>query len=155
MDIILVISIAAFAWWIVSIFHLPKVFRRHTNWRRKARNKSGKLIVKIALAIYVLGTICNTAVRAVNGGYKIPAMEYGVYTGEYLPDDATKCREEHDFWHTCINKKTHLVFLADIYLFRSIGYILSIGDILLTAGTALMTAQRIWVFLPRRRKRTN
>lgn len=150
MGIVLAISVAFLAWWIVSICYLPRIFKRYTPWRRRARNKSGKLIVKIAFITYILGGICNTAVKTANG-YRMPVMEYGVYSGKNLPNDATKCKEEHDFLHTCIHKETRLVFLADIYLFRSIGYILSIGDLLLVAGTLLMTLQRIWIFLPRKK----
>lgn len=156
MNIILVISAVFFVWWIVSLRYLPRAFRRNTLWRAKARWKPGKLIVMTGLAVYLLGFGCNVAVIMANKG-KMPVMEFGIYAEKNLPADATKCKEAHDLWHTCIHKKTRLKFLADIFVFRNtIGYILSIGDIFLCAGTALMTAQRIWVVLPRRRrKRTN
>lgn len=152
MNIVLAISALFFAWWIVSLRYLPRAFRRNTLWRAKAKWKPGKLVVMAGLVVYLIGFTCNVAVVAANKG-KMPVMEFGIYEGGYLPADATKCREEHDRWHTCIHQKTRLKFLADIFVFRSIGYVLSIGDILLCIGTGLMTAQRIWIFLPRRRKK--
>lgn len=147
MGIVLQISIAFFVWWIISIFYLPALFKIHTLRRMRARKKYGKLIVKIAFAIYAGGGMANASVVAAND-WKMPVREYGPNGEILVPENGSECARPHDSRHTCIHKKTRLAFFADIFYFRSIGYMLSIGDLLLVAGTVLMTLQRIWIFLP-------
>lgn len=67
------------------------------------------------------------------------------------PLDFEKCNEMSEALHSCVSRDTKFPLLIDRIRVHAIGYILSIGDILLTAGTLLMTLQRMWIFLPRKK----
>lgn len=151
MVLVLALSALAAVWWVLSLFFLPKLFKKRTDWQRRAHHKFGRAIIMAGFLIYLSGGECNIIASLANGSWKMPVAEFDTDGNIAYPKDFEECEKEHNFLHTCMKPDTRFPLLVDRIPVHPIGYILSIGDFLLIAGTALMTLQRIWIFFPTKR----
>ena len=139
--------------WIVSLRFLPLLFRLRALLRRKANNKSAKIVLASAFALYLGGWVCNFTACLANGSWKMPIAQFDSEGNIVYPADLEACEKKYDFLHTCVKADTKLVLFVDRFRFFAFDYIfsLSIGDFLIAFGTIFMVIQRIWIFLPRKK----